>query len=91
MRMALGARANRVLGMVVMQAISPVAVGIVIGLGAAFILTRTLSGLLFDIKPNDPATMAGVVAVLALTAIAAAAVPALRASRIAPMHALREE
>jgi putative ABC transport system permease protein len=90
-RMALGARAGRVMYMVILQAIIPVAVGLVIGTAGALVLTRSLGSMLFDIEPNDPATLGAVVAILSLTAVAAAGIPARRASRIQPMRALREE
>ena len=68
-----------------------VALGLAIGLAGAFALTRSLSSLLYGVGAGDPLTFTGVAAVLALVALAACAVPALRAMRVDPMLALREE
>jgi ABC-type antimicrobial peptide transport system permease subunit len=90
-RMALGARASDVVGMVVAGGLKIVAIGIAIGLAAAAALTRLLATLLFGVKPLDPATFLGAPAVLALVALAACAAPALRAARVDPAVALRQE
>jgi len=67
------------------------AVGIVIGLGAAFALSRYLESQLFGVKAADPYIYAGAALVLAVVAALAAFVPARRASRIDPISALRYE
>jgi ABC-type antimicrobial peptide transport system permease subunit len=54
-------------------------------------LTRLLSGMLYGVSPSDPATLSAVVAIVAVVAALAALLPAVRASRIDPMQALREE
>jgi putative ABC transport system permease protein len=90
-RMALGARARDVLGLVVAGGLRIVATGIVIGLAGAAALTRLLATLLFGVKPLDPATFLAAPAVLALVALAACAAPALRAARVDPAIALRQE
>jgi putative ABC transport system permease protein len=66
-------------------------VGIVLGLGGSFALTRFLRTLLFGIGPNDPVTLGGVVALLSLVTVAACLIPALRAARVDPSWALRSE
>ena len=66
-------------------------VGIVIGMVAAFGLTRLMSGLLFSVSAGDPATFAAVAALLVLVAIFACYIPARRAVRVNPMVALRYE
>jgi putative ABC transport system permease protein len=90
-RMALGARASDVLRLVVAGGLKIVAIGIAIGLAAAAALTRLLATLLFGVTPLDPATFLGAPAVLALVALAACAAPALRAARVDPAIALRQE
>lgn len=61
------------------------------GLALAAKLSRSLTGLLHEVAPADPLTYAGVAVVIAFAACAALTVPALRAARVDPMHALRDE
>jgi len=65
------------------------ALGIVLGVGGSFALTRYLQLLLFGIAPNDPATLAGVCLLLAGVTLAARVVPAVRAARVDPSAAQR--
>jgi putative ABC transport system permease protein len=90
-RMALGAGRRQTLAMVVGQAMRMVAAGIVLGLGAAFGLTRLMSTLLFGVKPTDPLTFVVVPLFLALVALAATWIPARRATKVDPVVALRYE
>ena len=90
-RMALGAEPRKVMGMVVGQGLRLTAVGIVIGVGAAFAITRSLSFALYQVKASDPATFIGVPLVFALVAVVACYVPARRAMQVDPMVALRYE
>jgi ABC-type antimicrobial peptide transport system permease subunit len=90
-RMALGARAETVLGMIVLQGMRTTLVGVAVGLAGALALARLLRALLYGVGPADPATLAAVVAVLCLVALAACLIPALRAGRIDPLRALRED
>ncbi len=90
-RMALGAQRSAVLRMVLAQGGKIALLGIVIGAGAAFVLTRLMSSLLFAVSPSDPATFAGVALLLAFVALVACYVPARRAMRVDPMIALRYE
>ncbi len=90
-RMALGAHATDVLRMIVGQSLRLTAAGVLVGIGIALALTRLIANLLFDVSPHDPATYLTVVAVLAGTALVAAGIPALRAARIDPAVALRDQ
>ena len=91
LRLALGARPRDALALVLRQGLRLVAVGAVIGLAAAFAVTRLLGSLLFGVSATNPLILAGVVAVLFGVALAASCIPAWRASRIDPMEALRYE
>jgi putative ABC transport system permease protein len=90
-RMALGASTSHVLKMVLGQGARMTAVGIGIGLGGAFALTRLMAKLLFEVSVTDPLTFAGVVALLSVVALLACYIPARRATRVDPMIALRYE
>jgi predicted permease len=90
-RLALGAESNDVLGMVLTQAMKLALGGLILGLFAAFLLTRVLSGLLYGVSATDPVTFFGVAMLLATVALLASYIPARRATRVDPMTALREE
>jgi putative ABC transport system permease protein len=89
-RMALGAKQRDVLWLVVSQGMIQALIGVAIGLGAAFTLTRVMSSLLYGISPLDPATFAGLSILLLLVALMASYLPARRAARINPIGALRD-
>ena len=90
-RMALGARRATVIGMVVGHAMRLVLLGIAIGLGAAFGLSRSVSRLMFGARMYDAGTWAGVTLLLLLVAILASYIPARRATKVDPLNALRCE
>jgi predicted permease len=90
-RMALGAGRGTVLGSVMAHGLTLAVIGLVAGLAAALMLTRLMKALLFEVSPNDPATLAGVAALITIVAAAASLVPAVRATRVDPIVALRDE
>ena len=89
-RLALGARASQVTGVVVREALTLAALAVAIGLVAALALTRLLAALLFEVSPTDPATFASVALLVAGVAAAASWVPARRATRIDPAATIRD-
>lgn len=88
--MALGATRGSVLGMVLGQGLRLTLIGLATGLVASFGLTRLLQAQLFNVKPTDPGTLAGVAVFIAVVAFVACFVPAQRATRVDPMVTLRE-
>ena len=90
-RLALGAQASTVRGMVVRQGLALALVGVAIGLGAAFGLARFIESFLFGVTQKDPVVFAGVPIVLTIVAFLAVWIPARRASKVDPLIALRYE
>jgi putative ABC transport system permease protein len=90
LRIALGANRREVVGLILRQAMGPVAVGIAVGLTAAAALAGLIRGLLFEVTPFDPLTFAGVPLLLVIVAAIACYVPARRAASVDPLVALRE-
>jgi putative ABC transport system permease protein len=90
-RMALGADRGDVLRLVMKQALLMTSLGLVIGLGGAYGLSRFLESQLHEIEPTDPATFAVVAVILAAVALLASLLPAWRATRVNPIAALRHE
>ena len=90
-RMALGARGRSVLWLVLREALMLVVIGLVIGVVTSLAVTKTAASLLYELKPNDPLTIALATLLLAAVAALAGYLPARRASRVDPMVALRDE
>ncbi|MDQ6828564.1 MAG: ABC transporter permease [Gemmatimonadota bacterium] len=90
-RMALGARASDVSGMVVKQGARLTLMGVALGLAGAFALTRLMTSLLFGVAPTDPTTYVGIALLLGAVAMLASYLPARRATRVDPVIALRNE
>jgi len=90
-RMALGAEQGKVIGMVMREVVTLIAIGVGVGVPAALALTRMVKSQLYGLEAHDPWTLGLATGLLAIVACAAGYVPALRASRVDPMKALRYE
>jgi ABC-type antimicrobial peptide transport system permease subunit len=90
-RMALGATQRNILSLIVRKGMALAIAGVIIGLAAAFALTRLMSNLLFGVNSTDPATFVAIALLLAAVALLASYIPARRAARIDPMISLRSE
>ena len=90
-RMALGANQGKIMRLVLGQGMRLAIIGTVVGLAAAYGLTRFLSRLLFGIKPGDPLAFSAVAGILIVVTLLAAFIPTRRAMRVDPMQALRQE
>jgi predicted permease len=90
-RLALGAQPQSLVRMVVREGMMLAAFGLLVGLPAAWVLSRGMSTLLFEVSPRDPVTFGAVAAVLAIGSLLACWIPAWRAARISPLAALRTE
>ena len=90
-RVALGARRNDILRLILTQTAPPVVLGLAVGLATAFALSRLLSGMLYEVRPSDPLTYAMASLLLGGVAALSAYWPARRAANIDPLTALRHE
>jgi putative ABC transport system permease protein len=93
-RMALGANRGNVLRMILRQGMVLTIIGIALGLGSAFVVTKYLESLttmLFGVRPRDPWTFAVIAIFLTAVALIACFIPARRATKIDPLVALRYE
>jgi ABC-type antimicrobial peptide transport system permease subunit len=90
-RMAFGASSTSILHLVANQGLKLSATGIVVGLVAAFAVTRVMSTMLVGVSPTDPLTFAAIAAFFLAMAALACWIPARRAARLDPVQALRDE
>jgi predicted permease len=90
-RMALGAQGRSVLWLVLREALLLVGIGLVVGVLASLAVTKTAAALLYELKPNDPLTIAGATLLLGAVALVAGYLPARKASKVDPLIALRYE
>jgi putative ABC transport system permease protein len=91
LRMALGASAGRVVGLILREGMILALIGLVLGLGGSYLVGRAMHSLFYDVGTMDVAAFSTVAALLMFSALLACYVPAHRASRVDPMQALREE
>ena len=90
-RLALGAQRSQVLGMVMLQGLRVIGIGLAVGLAGALLASRVMQAFLFKTTVTDPLTFVGVALVLLAVALIASYIPARRATRVDPMIALRSE
>lgn len=90
-RTALGAEPRNILALVLGGSLRLAVFGLILGLPAAFAVSRTLTALLYGVAPTDPRSYVATAAVLLALALAAALPPAVRATRVNPIEALRTE
>jgi ABC-type antimicrobial peptide transport system permease subunit len=90
-RLALGAEPRDLLRMVIRQGMILVLIGLGLGMALAFALTRLIASQLYQVSPTDPASFTVAAVLLAVVALTACVFPALRATRVDPIKALREE
>jgi len=90
-RMALGATARNVMGLVLRQSLGMIFAGAIVGIIAAFAASRLLEHLVPGVRSTDPVAFVTMIVVLILAALLASFIPARRAGRVDPMKALRQE
>jgi predicted permease len=91
LRLALGARPSQVVRMMLRESLALVGLGLLAGMATAYSLNRLVAAMLFGLSPADPATYLATAAILGAVAVMASSLPALRAARLEPTEALREE
>ena len=91
LRITLGAQRGNVLRMVIGEGMKLALIGVALGLIGSFALTRTMKNLLFGVSTTDPLTFLGITLLLAAVSLFACWIPARRATKVAPLVALRYE
>jgi ABC-type antimicrobial peptide transport system permease subunit len=91
LRVALGARRDGIVRLVVGQGMRPALIGLAVGLGVALLGGRVMEAVLFGVQPRDPVILGGTALLLAVVTLAAAALPAYRAAKVDPIKALQAE
>jgi putative ABC transport system permease protein len=91
LRKALGADRTRIVAQIVRQGFSPALAGLALGIVGVLALTRLMTGMLYGVRPTDPATLVAVTVLFALIASVACWIPARRAAALEPMDAMRNE
>jgi putative ABC transport system permease protein len=91
LRMALGADVADLLRLIMSRGVILTVVGIALGMAAAFVMTRLLGDLLYEVSPHDPLAFGTAFALITIASLAACFLPAWRATRIDPVQALREQ
>jgi predicted permease len=90
-RLAIGADRSEVLRMILRQGVTLAVSGVAVGVAAAFLLTRLMQSLLYEVQPADPLTFLVVPVILLVVSLIASYVPALRATKVSPLIALRTQ
>lgn len=90
-RMAVGATSDQIVGLVLKDCMTVVAIGLTLGIPGALAVMRVLSAYVFELSPTDPATLGGAIALMLVTAGLAAAGPAWRSTQVNPVETLRTE
>jgi putative ABC transport system permease protein len=90
-RLALGAERSHLFGMFLRQGVALTGIGLTVGIGASLVLTRWLTGLLYEVQPDDPASFLVVTCLFLVIGAAASSLPARRAATLDPVDALRAE
>ena len=90
-RLALGARPQTLLAMILREGLTLAALGLAVGWPVAWLLSRLMGSLLFEVEPRDPVAFAAAAALMVIVAAAASGIPAWRATRVQPITALRGE
>jgi putative ABC transport system permease protein len=90
-RMALGAQIRDVIRMIVIDGMTPVVIGVIIGVIASFALSRVLTSVVYGVSSRDSLTFGSVSVLLLMVALIASAFPAYRAAQVQPVRTLREE
>jgi putative ABC transport system permease protein len=90
-RLALGARPRTLVTMILREGLALAAIGLAVGWPVAWMLSRVMGSLLFEIRPRDPLPFAVAAALMTIVAVAASGIPAWRATRVDPIAALRRD